>query len=234
VLGTLDFLAPEQAQDARQVDPRGDQYSLGCSLYFLLTGSPPFAGPSYDTPASKLKAHLVDQPRPVGELRHRVPLGLATILERMLAKNPADRYGSLNEVASALNPFCRGADLGALAGGPSSVGRAGRCVQSKCGDMFDSAVGMFGWALRKAFYRRPNVAAAPTPHRQPFVSISGLIALGFVAFILSRVSCVEIKQEGPPRANGQSQESKVFEFGFGPLPPAFPDRTAPVRGDQGR
>src|SRR4051812_2028839 len=57
VLGTLDFLAPEQAQDARQVDPRGDQYSLGCSLYFLLTGSPPFAGPSYDTPASKLKAH---------------------------------------------------------------------------------------------------------------------------------------------------------------------------------
>lgn len=233
VLGTLDFLAPEQAHDARQVDPRGDQYSLGCSLYFLLTGSPPFAGPSYDTPASKLKAHLVDQPRPIGELRHRVPLGLASILEKMLAKNPADRYPNLDAVAAALAPFCRGADLGALAGGASSFGRASHSVQSTCGDIFDSAIGVFGWAFRKAFYRRPKVTPNQTPHRQPFVSFSGLVVLGFIAFVMSRVSCVEIKQEGTSR-NGQPQESKVFEFGFGQLPNAFPDRTAPSRGDQGR
>ena len=117
MIGTLDFLAPEQAQDARLVDPRSDQYGLGCTLYFLLTGSPPFSGPAYDSAASKLKAHLVDQPRPVTELRRKLPLALVACLERMMAKSPADRFGTLHDVALALEPLCHGADLCLLSGG---------------------------------------------------------------------------------------------------------------------
>jgi serine/threonine protein kinase len=235
VLGTLDFLAPEQAHDARQVDPRCDQYSLGCSLYFLLTGEPPFSGPSYDTPASKLKAHLIDHPRPIGELRHRVPLGLAAILDRMLAKSPADRFANLEEVAEQLSRHCRGAELAELVGGRSQRGRpAGACSQSNAADFCEALFSTFGAMVRNLLWRRKPAQPSQPTYRAPAFSLSGLAVLAFVAFVLSRVSCVEFKEEGPIQPNGKPQESKIIEFGFGRLPPVLPDRTAPIRGDQGR
>ena len=116
MIGTLDFLAPEQASDARQVDIRCDIYSLGCTFYFLLTGQPPFSGPVYGTPASKIKGHLADRAaaadrRPRGEFR----LPIVACLERMMAKSPDDRYQTPADVAAALAPHVRGANLPALA-----------------------------------------------------------------------------------------------------------------------
>ena len=224
VIGTLDFLAPEQAQDARNVDPRGDQYSLGCTLYFLLTGTPPFCGPEYDTAASKLKAHLTDRPRPIGESRRRVPLALVACLDRMLAKLPNDRFGCLADVADSLAPFCKGANLPALDGNEDAAAR--RCAAgaqprfSACGEMAERIAAVFGWALRGAFYRSQS-ATAVAPRRQPFFSLSGIALLAFAGFILSRFSCVEIKEDNPAARNG-AQNAEVIEFGFGAPPPSAP------------
>ena len=101
VMGSPDYVAPEQIRDAHAADIRADIYSLGCTLYHLLAGRPPFAG----TAADKLRAHERKQPRPLSELRRDVPAGLAAVLDHMLAKDPARRYQTPAEVAKALAPF---------------------------------------------------------------------------------------------------------------------------------
>jgi len=234
VLGTLDFLAPEQAHDARHVDARSDQYSLGCTLYFLLTGSPPFSGPAYDTPASKLKAHLIDHPTPISELRHRVPLALSAVLDRMLAKNPKDRFASLIEVAESLGPLCRGAELATLVGGTGTAFHKHRKAAGGWSgtEFLDRAASVLGWALRGGYRRSAAVDGPKHSHRPQIFSLSGLVVLGFLAFVLSRVSCVEIKEEGPAGTGGTPEEARIIEFGFGNStpPPAFPFR--PVQPNQ--
>jgi serine/threonine protein kinase/Leucine-rich repeat (LRR) protein len=97
VMGTPDFMAPEQAEESHTVDIRADIYSLGCTLYFLLAGRPPFAG---GTLAQKLRKHMLDEPPPPEGL-HDEP-GLAAVLRKMLAKRPEDRYQTPAEVAGAL------------------------------------------------------------------------------------------------------------------------------------
>jgi serine/threonine-protein kinase len=104
-MGTAEYVAPEQALDARSADIRSDVYGLGCTLYFLLAGQPPFRrGSVNDT----LIAHLQDEPPPLGKLRPDVPEGLAAVVAKMLAKNPADRYQTPAAVAQALRPFLSG------------------------------------------------------------------------------------------------------------------------------
>ena len=86
MMGTPDYMAPEQWSDARNVDIRADIYSLGCTLYYLLTGRPPFV---VKNSAEAVAAHTLKQPQPVNELRPEVPAGLAAVVARMLAKDPA-------------------------------------------------------------------------------------------------------------------------------------------------
>src|SRR5438552_845193 len=104
VVGTPDYMAPEQALDPRQADIRSDIYSLGCTLYYLLTGRPPFPEGSV---IQKLMAHQERRPRPVTESRADVPAELAQILDRMLARDPEERYQTPAEVARALSPFAQ-------------------------------------------------------------------------------------------------------------------------------
>jgi len=99
VLGTPDYIAPEQAEDSRQADIRADIYSLGCTLYHLLTGRPPFPTGTF---LQKIKAHQTQIPRPLMELRSDVPAGLGAVVERMMAKDPIQRYQTPTEVAQAL------------------------------------------------------------------------------------------------------------------------------------
>ncbi len=98
VLGTADYLAPEQAV-SNTVDVRADIYSLGGTLYFLLTGQTPFPD---GTIAAKLVAHQTREPKPVTAFRSDVPPGLLDVLRHMAAKDPADRYQTPMEVAEAL------------------------------------------------------------------------------------------------------------------------------------
>jgi WD40 repeat protein len=102
LMGTPDYVAPEQANDARSADIRADLYSLGCTLYHLLSGRVPFPG---GTHLQKVLAHLERAPQPVAELRPGLPPGLAAVVERLLAKDPARRYPTPAAVAEALAPF---------------------------------------------------------------------------------------------------------------------------------
>src|SRR5262245_49046972 len=99
VLGTADYLSPEQALDSHNVDIRSDIYSLGCTLYYLLTGRPPFPE---GTLAQRLMAHQSKQPKPVQELRGDVPASMLAILEKMMAKRPEDRYQTARDAAQAM------------------------------------------------------------------------------------------------------------------------------------
>ena len=102
VLGTADYLAPEQAIDSHAVDGRADIYSLGATFYFLLTGNPPF---SEGTVAQKLLWHQNRSPKPVREVRQDVPADVTAVLQKMMAKKAEDRYQTPAELAEALLPF---------------------------------------------------------------------------------------------------------------------------------
>src|SRR5262249_49807544 len=102
LMGTPDYIAPEQAQDAHRADIRADVYSLGCSLYFLLSGQVPFPG---GTLIHKVMAHIERQPTPLPALRPELPAELARVVERMMAKDPGRRYQTPAEVVQALAPF---------------------------------------------------------------------------------------------------------------------------------
>jgi formylglycine-generating enzyme required for sulfatase activity/tRNA A-37 threonylcarbamoyl transferase component Bud32 len=106
VLGSADYIAPEQIDDPHAADIRADLYSLGCTLYFLLGGRPPFPGGSL---IQKLIAHREKTPQPLAEIRTDLPPGLARVVERMMAKSPALRPSTPAEIVRALAPF---ADLG--------------------------------------------------------------------------------------------------------------------------
>jgi serine/threonine protein kinase len=102
VLGTADYLAPEQALDSHTVDIRADIYSLGATFYYLLTGSAPFPEGSV---AQKLIWHQNRQPRQLKSLRPEVPNEIVAIVEKMMAKKPSARYQTPAEVMAALGSW---------------------------------------------------------------------------------------------------------------------------------
>jgi len=102
VMGTPDFLSPEQARSLHKLDIRSDIYSLGCTFYFLLTGQVPFPG---GNALDKMIRHTTEAPLPVERYRADVPASVVAICEKMLAKNPEKRYATPADVVAALEPF---------------------------------------------------------------------------------------------------------------------------------
>jgi serine/threonine protein kinase len=105
VVGTMDYIAPEQTENAAKVDPRSDIYSLGCTLYFTLTGQPPFPG---GTALEKIQRHRGEDPVPVPQLNAAVPPAFIGLLRKMMAKDPEHRFASAAEVQEKLLPWASG------------------------------------------------------------------------------------------------------------------------------
>jgi serine/threonine protein kinase len=102
MLGTPDFIAPEQIRDAQSADIRADIYSLGCTFYYLLTGGPPFHG---DHLWDLYQAHFSREADPLNLVRPEVPVELAALVAKMLAKEPVRRFQTPGELAPLLTPF---------------------------------------------------------------------------------------------------------------------------------
>lgn len=151
----LDCAAPESIMDPTNRTPAGDQYSLGCTLYFCLTGQVPFQEGSA---VEKMMAHQTKQPDPIRNFAPDCSDGLAAVISKLMAKAPEGRYGSADEVVEALEPF-----LGDLAGAalsvattPAPVGGYGTRTPARPGG------GLTG-------HSNPGTAGLPAPSRtNPF------------------------------------------------------------------
>jgi WD40 repeat protein len=108
VIGTPDYIAPEQLEDPRTVDVRADLYSLGCTFYYLLTGQVPFPGGTLVQKLDRQRWHTAPS---VHQLRPDVPAGLAAVVRRLMAKHPDDRFQTPADLAASLETLLRTGDL---------------------------------------------------------------------------------------------------------------------------
>jgi eukaryotic-like serine/threonine-protein kinase len=105
VVGTMDYIAPEQVDDPTGVDARADLYAMGCSLYYALTGQPPFPG---GTSIEKMKRHRTEYPDPLTDFNPTVPAEFARVVQKLMEKSPARRYQSAQQARDALLPWTAG------------------------------------------------------------------------------------------------------------------------------
>jgi serine/threonine-protein kinase len=122
LVDTGDYVAPEQAGDPRLVDTRADVYGLGCTLYYLLTGQPPFPGASL---TQKLRQHRESPPPSARAARPDVPEELDAAVRRMMAKRPQDRFPIPLLAGAALRKFCATAPPVGLLRRPTSPSKQG-------------------------------------------------------------------------------------------------------------
>ncbi len=125
MIGTPDYMAPEQIESSLEVDIRADIYSLGCTLYTLLAGRPPFHGKDFETQMSKLMAHVKQDPPLLSEVADQIPHGLVQLVHRFMAKDVNDRIQTPLEAANALSEWADHESLNqlrtAVADGDSDV-----------------------------------------------------------------------------------------------------------------
>lgn len=113
-IGTADYVSPEQVTDGRDVDSRADIYSLGCTMFKLLTGNAPFDDQSHQTAFAKMTAQVSETPPSLADRMQDCPSGLVRLVDSMLAKDPAKRPQSVGEIAASLATWSRGHDLSEL------------------------------------------------------------------------------------------------------------------------
>jgi serine/threonine protein kinase len=184
--GSADYIAPEQARSAHTADIRADIYSLGCTLYFLLTAQVPFPGEGV---LKKFLKHLREEPKPVERLRSDVPAEVTTVLRKMIAKNPDERYQTPAEVAAVLASLLDmgcwtslqevESDLSSLKESSSGTDPGGDTIPSIWADMAQAS-------------EETAASASPPPVRTTFIAqrwllcgvVCGCLALlGMVALI---------------------------------------------------
>jgi serine/threonine-protein kinase len=185
VMGTFDYLAPEQAKNSHTVDIRADLYSLGCTFYFLLTGRAPFAGASQ---MDKLLKHQWEEPTPVEKLRAEVPPNLAAVVRKLMAKKPAERYQTPAELAATLET------IGQSVPDTHAKPRRNRLASAQP-DQASTETGA-RWASVVATTSTEALVAPPGPRRRMapgrpvlLFGVSVALVLGgvaFLAFLLNR------------------------------------------------
>ncbi len=128
VIGTVDYMAPEQALDSRNADARSDVYGLGCTLFFLLAARPPFSG---ETVMQRLIAHREQVAPDLSVLVEDVSPDLDAVIHKMLAKHPSDRYQTMDQVLADLEAVLRGH---APSVQPTAASESGRWLDSTSGN----------------------------------------------------------------------------------------------------
>ena len=149
----LDCTSPESVMDPTNRTPAGDQYSLGCTLYFCLTGRVPFPEGSA---VEKMMAHQTKEPAAIKEFAADCPDGLVAVVSRLMAKNPEDRYSGMDEVVEALEPY-----LGDLSAHPTSPAGS----QHRMAGMQQPTARPTGGSQLRSGFGMP--AQTPTPAGQP-------------------------------------------------------------------
>jgi serine/threonine-protein kinase len=115
ILGTPDYMSPEQCRSAANVDIRSDIYGLGCTLYRLVAGRAPFADEKHSSIANKIAGHLAEDPMPIQELTaEKLPANFVAIVKKMMAKDPDQRYQTPDEVRKAIETFASNTSVNSL------------------------------------------------------------------------------------------------------------------------
>jgi hypothetical protein len=174
VLGTMSYCAPEQFRDASHVDIRADIYSLGCTLYHLITGKAPYW--QRKTVAEIMQAHLHEPFPGLKEVLPDAPAKLEAVLVRMTAKDRDARFSTPNEVVEALEPFARGADLAPLvpASAPQSPPRRATAGKLPSPPEWQRAAG------------QERGAKARWTRRAALIGFGGAITGGAVLFLIAK------------------------------------------------
>ena len=139
IMGTVDFMPPEQSLDAKRVDHRADIYSLGCTLFYLLTGKPLFEG---ETLVEKILAHRQKPVPSLQSIRPDVPQALDFVFKKMVAKRPEQRYASMREVIRELERLLAGSSLR----GTSTSARVASAAETRIGQP-PAGVGQVPWVV---------------------------------------------------------------------------------------
>jgi serine/threonine-protein kinase len=167
VLGTADYLAPEQAVDSHRVDARADIYGLGCAMYYMLTGHPPFPE---GTMPQRLMAHQKQQPPSIYKDRPDAPPDMVEICMKMMAKKPEHRYQTTGEVAQALLGWqvAHGLSSGSNGGGDASGARGPSAGETAArGNASSSTIRR---TAKKPPVARPQKVEAARPMIMPVLS----------------------------------------------------------------
>ncbi len=175
LLGTFDYMAPEQAEDTHAVDVRADLYSLGCTLYHFLAGRAPFAGAEHRTFRSKMRAHAEAAPPVIDSSASPLPVPLQSLLAQLVPKDRADGPATPGALADALGPFTEGSDL------PGLLAKARLAVAA---DGAQAAVDTADQRVGVAPSTHPGDDAKPCPVKKPGKSHRVLI-LAVAALVLA-------------------------------------------------
>jgi hypothetical protein len=228
LLGTPDYLSPEQARGA-PLDLRTDIYSLGCTLYFLLTGTPPYGG---NGPYAKMIAHAKESIPDVTAARSDVPAELAAVLRKMMAKSPDDRYQSAADVAAALSPFAPA--LEAASGARSahrSTGAGTDTVSNTATDDLTAALPLAAEYEPERALTAESEAQEPTAPAKRGVGLFALGAAVLVGLAAAGVAVYLSKSNKPaehePADHTKAGDPKPPNTGPGPAP-APPVAVAPM------
>src|SRR5205085_1229123 len=177
VLGTLDYASPEQLSDASKADVRSDLYSVGCTLYFTLSGSPPFEG---GDAINKIFKQRMDDPEPLERVARGVPAAFAAIVRKLMAKAPEDRYQTCAELRVDLARWTDPAKVHAILGSEAEAARAFRPPPPGLEDeglrllTEDDGSGSQGFSLRDLGDAEPAVAPM---HRPPPPPVPALVLM---------------------------------------------------------
>ncbi len=246
VMGTADYMAPEQASDAKNVDHRADIYALGCTLYRILAGRAPF---ETDSMVNTLVAHRTKPIPSLKAARPDVPESLEKLYQKMMAKRPEDRIGSMNEVIEALKVVQSSST--ALSQGTRVQSRPGTTGTSETVEDNGSALEIDLASIDLADPNANTIANIPTPgvtvvgypqhpywqtqankkSNTPLIvygSLGGILAvglLGLLGYAIVQLSnrkpdTIVIKEQAP------ASEQSTKEPTLPPLPDPFSDRAA--------